>query len=547
MREQDIEVLACPRCAAPAEDSAIEDLTKPIKCSFCGSVYALRERQEDAQQLKQELKTWLEKMMVDRSSNGSGGIDLYSRHRIFTESMYPSLEREIDRHLENLEGVSEGPLVQLEATRELSGYAPNPFLVGMNQGDNQWLKRLSSHISAQQLQDCAVMPDDKLKLKRLQLRLQSLIYYANIAHLATPTIDSFKTVRQNVEALQKEYQEHAQDIVGEDSYRSYIMALKARMDGDILLLDVLISSLDEQRSIVPEASLVQLGRAIAQLKKAHQQANTCRYSSLYTIALKDGIEKDIVVAEIFQAVLRCYEMAVYRQEVEFAKFYKHLIDYVHNLADIQSADHLLWLLQSVCRMLEARCGNRPLPVLMDWSWVDPTVESKRRQSIFGLNGEKSKVMCYYWHPYWAVKVNYSELGRLIDKKGIAREGLVLVDATSPDQPIGRHLLVNDPSFPEISASIYNFRYLDKQGGSLPALFRADAAERAVRAYANRYMIGLHVTNIKAVHVVYLPAASVRYTGKKQSREIIMSGLGMVNQHMNTMLGKTQEFLQIYAI
>ncbi len=271
------EVLACPKCGAPADiESVTQDLSKPVQCLFCDNVYTLRQSQDDAQKLKQELKTWLEQMMVGSGMGSSSNIDVNARRFIFSENLYPTLKKDIDRRLEDLENAPEAPMIPFKGTSGFNEYQPSPLLVSIGQGDNQWLKTLSTRVSAQQLQDFAAVEADKQSLKVLQFRVASLIYYANIARLlSSDGAPSYQVVRQNVLALQKDYRAFAQDIVDE-SYRSYLVALDSRISGDILFLDVLIPTLEQGRSFPPEAALAQLERAMTQLTKA-DSTGECLY------------------------------------------------------------------------------------------------------------------------------------------------------------------------------------------------------------------------------------------------------------------------------
>jgi hypothetical protein len=545
MDGQNREFLTC-KCGAPIDINTVtQDPTKPIQCLFCGLVFTLRERQDDAQKIKQELKAWVEKLLV---GGGSGAADVHSRHLIFNEYTYPALKSAIDQYLENIEDVFEGSLVHVKPMTDFSDYQPSPVLVAIGKGDTQRLKILSASVSTQEVQDFAVMPTDRLQLKQLQLRVQSIIYHANIAHqLAEPSGSSHKIVRQNLVMLQKEYQEHARDIVDDDRYRSYVVALDARLRGDILLLDVLIPVLDEGYGVAPEATLNRLGRAITQLEKARQQASACTYNSLYTVPLQQGIQKDIDVARVFETIVKCYEVVTRTQPVEFGLFYERLTTYIHGLAKIQSANDLLWLLTSVQHFLKARSGDASVPALKDWSWLDQAMESTRRKALFGLGGEKTQIILRHYHPYWVIEVKYTEPGGLFSKKGIPRDGLILMDATSLDTPVEVLLLAGAPFLPLIRASTYTSysHFLDKQVMALPALVRSDMAERAVKAYARQHMAELKITNIRIMRVVYLPVASIRYTDKHQSRESIVGALNGVNQNLSNVLRQTQQFLQTY--
>ncbi len=548
MEERNLEPLLC-KCGAPLEMSTIQDLTQPIRCRFCGSIYVVRERQDDAQKIKQELKTWLEQLLA---AGGSSGSDNNLLHLTFNESLYPSLQREVDQYLENLEDVLESPMVHLKPMIGFSDYQPDSLLVTIGQGDKQELKILFARVSDRQVEGFAIMPTDRLKLKQLRLRVQSMIYYANIANqLEVPSPGSYKLIRENLAALQKDYQEYAQDIVDDDWYRSYLIALDTRVRGDILLLDVLIPVLDEGQGIAPEAALTRIGRAISELEKARQQAHTCMYSSYYTDLLENGIEKDIKVARVFEKVVTCYEMVTQTQQpVEFGLFNKCLTSYVYGLAPIQSINDLLWLLTSVHHLLKIRSGKAAVPALLDWSWLDPAIESARGTSFFSLGGEKSEKMLQHYHPYWAATVKYTEIDGFFSKKGSICEGLILVDATSPNTPVGIFLPTDDPFLPTIlraSTDRHTYIALGKQMVALPALLCDDTAERAVRAYADRYLVERNVTNIRMIHVVYLPATSIRYTSKRQSREIVMSSLNVINQNLGNVLKQTQQFLRTYSI
>ncbi|MBV9258762.1 MAG: hypothetical protein JO215_12180, partial [Ktedonobacteraceae bacterium] len=422
-----IETLACPKCAAPTTLQDGQDLTQPVQCPFCDTVYTVRQSQDNAQQLKKELKAWLDQMIVGSGYSGTGNVDVNARRFIFTESLYPTLKRDIDRRLEDFENVLEAPLVQIEETKNFRDYRPNTRLTTMANGDNQWLKTLSTRVLAQQLQDFAIVQDDKQKLQQLQMRVLSLIYYANVAQQQySPTPISYPVVRQNVVALQKDYQSYAQKIEDE-RYISYIHALDARVSGAILLLDLLISALDEGHNVAPETLLLQVNNVLAQLDKAHQLALACTYNPFYTSSLRVGIQKDILIARIVSAVIASFEVVTRTQAEEFKSFYKRLMQYVQSLASIQSAEHLLWLLTSIGRVLAARSGDAPLPVVKDWSWLEDAVEANRHRATFGTPGETAQVQAQHYHPYWVARLSYSAIGGALVKKASVHEGFLLVD------------------------------------------------------------------------------------------------------------------------
>ena len=291
----------------------------------------------------------------------------------------------------------------------------------------------------------------------------------------------------------------------------------------------------------------QLERAITQLNKAEQQALACTYSPLYTVPLQQGIHKDITVALIFRAVIKCYEIVTHVQSIDFEPFYQSLTDYTSALVHMQSPDHLLGLLQSIVRLLAARSGDDPISVLMDWSWLDAIVENQRVKGTFGIGGEKVVTVVHHLQPYWAATLNYAEQSGGIFKTVEGRSALILADATSTQTPVIGHLLSKDPSLPAIQAGINTFNLLDKQTIALPALISQDMAEKAMKAYTNQRTSELGATVVKMIGLIYLPAAFVRYKTKNGGqREIIVSRLNFVNQELNNVLSQTHQFLHQYG-
>ncbi len=448
-----IEVLACPRCNAPAEVKSGRDLSQPLQCPFCDTVYTVRQSQENEQQLKKDLKAWLDQMIVSSGYNGASGVDINARRFIFRESLYPALKKEIDRRLEAFENMLEAPLVQIKETRDFRDYRPDWNLTLLARGDNQWLKMLSTRVSARLLQDFAVAQEDKQRLGR---------------------------------------------------------------------------------NTAPDALWFQVGNVIAQLEKAQRLALACTYNPLYTVPLQLGIQKDITTARIFQAIVTNYGVATRRRAEEFRPFYRRLLRYARNLARIESAEHLHWLLTSIGRALLARAAEAPLPVVKDWTWLNAMVDGQRNK----ISGQVVR----HYHPYWIAQMNYTEVGGMFVKRASVREGFLLADASGIDAPIVVAVTGNDAAFPFMQAGLQNFQLLDQQIVSLPAVLPYDKAEQAIRDYAYAHEAELRVLATRMLGILYIPAASIRYIDKKGRREVVVSCLRNINQDLAQALKQTQEFL-----
>jgi hypothetical protein len=542
------EVLACPKCAAPAQFASTQDLSRPLRCPFCDTIYTLRQGQDNAQRLKQELIAWFDKVVVG-SGRASESVDVNARRYIFSDSLYPILKKEVERRMEAFDTVLEGPLIQVKETAGLREYQPDTSLLAIAQGRNQWLKTLVSRVTAEQLQRFAVVPDDQYKLRQLQLRLQNLIYHANIAQQFIATrASSYQIIKQNIIALQESYRPLLlQENEPEPRYRAFIAAQGERAHGALLLVEVLIGAFDERHGIVPERLVAQVAQARAQMEKAQQLADTCTYNPLYIVSLQHGIKKDITSARIFQAVVASYELVTRTQPCEFPLFYRRLLDYVQHLAPVRDADHLLWLLTSVSRMLSARATEIPLPIVKNWQWLEHAVAYHRRVGILGLGGERGKIKARFFHPYWTAHLSYTVVDGRFARKTKVREGLLLVDATSVDGPLVSVLMSENLHLQVVQEGLRQPEFFDKPMVSLPAVLTHDMAERVMKVYAGQHTAEFKVLSSRMIGVVYLPAAVVHYYSKRKQREQVVSLVPVVNQMLQLCLTQTTDFLRTYMV
>jgi hypothetical protein len=543
---QTIKVLACPKCAAPAELESLEwDLSRPIKCPCCDTVYTLQQSQDDAQLRERELRAWVEQRVAGISLSGASGVDLGTRSFLFNKDFYPDLKKDVDRRLEDLENAPEIPMIPLKPLAGFRDYQPDFPLVALGRGDNQWLKTLSTRLSAQQVQDFAALEEDRRRLRILLFRVNSLIYYANIACLLKDGAPSaLHIARHNVQALQKTYQAIMQDVTDEN-YRSYLLALNARLDGALLLLDVLLPTLEQGRSFPPEAALAQLERSLGQYQRAEQQATACTYNPLYTVPLQQGIQKDMQALQVVTGIIRCYQVIQHSSQVEFRAFYQDIMQYVYTLTSIQSFSQLLGLLDALRRMLAARAGEAPMPVINEWSWLQAALNSNTRKARFGKS-EKVESVVRHLHPYWIATLHYAEKQGKIFKSASERSAFILADATSANVSVVGYLLTNDPLLPIIEQGTRNFNLLDKQIMVAPALVSRDRAEQMMKQYAIQHAAELGATNVKMLDIIYLPVAYVQYKGKNQQRQLLISRVNFVNQNLSNVLAQTHQFLHQYG-
>jgi hypothetical protein len=537
--------LQCPNCAAPANLKSLEQNTSQyIKCRFCKHVYPLQQSQADAQQRELELRAWVQEQ-ISSISLASASADLATRSFLFNKNLYPNLKRDVDRFLEDVESAPEMPLIPFKPLVSFPDYQPHPALVSLGRGNHQDLKRLTTRLSAPQIQGFAAQGNDQLVLKTLQFRIDNLIYYANIASLLQVGDPSDLPIAlQNVQALQKEYQEFAQQVTDE-KYRSYLLTLNARLDGAVILLGVLTTTLTEGKVFSPDAALAELERSSNLYKKAEQQANACTYDPLYTIPLQQGIHKDMMVIQITTAMIKCYAVIQRSRPVEFRAFFDNTMQYVYALTAVRSFPQLLGLIDSLQRMLAARAGLTPLPVINEWSWLQPVVDGNIRKGMFG-GGETVGTVNRHLHPYWIATLNYAEKQGRIFKSGSESTGLILADATAVNVPVVGYLLANDPLLPIIGQGTQMYNLLDKQIMAAPALISREQAEQAMRQFASAHGTELGATNVRMIDLIYLPAAYVNYIGKNQQRTVLVGRVNFVNQDMGNVLAQTHDFLQQYG-
>jgi hypothetical protein len=163
--------------------------------------------------------------------------------------------------------------------------------------------------------------------------------------------------------------------------------------------------------------------------------------------------------QIVFAVLKCYEVILHTKEEEFRAFFDSTIRYIYALTPVQSFSQLSELVDALQRLLAAHTGEVPLPVINEWSWLQPAIEENKRKSMFAPP-ETVGAVARHLHPYWIATLNYAETRGKIFKSGSERLAFILADATSVNTPVVGYLLANDPLLPVIEQGVRNFNLLD---------------------------------------------------------------------------------------
>src|SRR5437016_6051364 len=98
--------IACPNCGAPPAEDFSPDCPA-YSCPYCNFQFTIERAREETEKLKRELQTWLSQMVSGVAAGSS--VDASSRAFIFKEKLYPSLQLELNRSVEWLEGFREHP------------------------------------------------------------------------------------------------------------------------------------------------------------------------------------------------------------------------------------------------------------------------------------------------------------------------------------------------------------------------------------------------------------------------------------------------------
>lgn len=534
------ERVACPECSAPLEDLQATP-GDTVRCAYCRATFTLKRAQEQTETVRQELRRWLDQVVVE--SVGEGTVDAASRRFIFAERLYPVLEREYRRNLEPYQDVQEHPLLFVDVFAPLDGYRPQDHVLRRLPDSVRRVRELSMRVNEPLLDDFAVVPEDRFRLRSLDFGVSSLVYLANVAnHLAQPGPEAYASARENLLALGKECAEYLRMEQHEAGTKQYLQAIQTRVEGSARVLSVLASIFQPGADFAPQPYIDELGAAQTLYREARRLAETAGYNPLSLAPLKTGLERDEQVILFLQALLQAYRTATANRNLDFPTFYADVKALLRvTVPAVSAAGDFTAALNIVDLILRSRRGEECLCLVADWGWVDAQVEAGRKKG-FLAGGETVARQSRYYHPFWYATIRYSVAKGAILASGVEKTAYGLMDALMGNAN-PEIVLPEMPLYSPLAQAVGHPVAVD-QIPVLPPLVVRPVAERLI-AQAARSLPGVRNVLVKMGELVYLPAVVAHYSSKQGERVASYSLSLPVSAIADTLLLRVEPFFERY--
>jgi|HubBroStandDraft_4_1064222.scaffolds.fasta_scaffold03303_5 hypothetical protein len=536
--------VACPNCGAPMGEDLSPD-RRFYTCEYCSHKFAFEQARDQTEQLRQELQGWLSKL-VSGAAAGGNAVDATSRAFIFRERLYPSLEMEFNRSMELLEGFREYPLYQTELGALFRGYSSEESPLRAEHQQLAPVRNLTGKLCAPAVREFVVSAEDEQRLAAMQSSTMELIYTANIMQQsARYCAEGYVAARQNLDALRDLYHT-TQKRAASASEKQFLSASLARLESAGTVMDVLSRVYSSASGeLMGSAFSGELDTAKNLYAQALQLVDESGYSPMQTVPWRHGVEKEVALVELQTGLLNAYDRVVANAGGSFFEFQSALVEFTRqSKAPVADPQSLAAVADGLALLVEARRGGRTLPRLADWSWLGDFQENNRSKKVMFLGKEEQiESLEQYWQPFWLASLSFSQSEGALFKSGSAKQALLILDATSPQQCFAS--TVEDGSVLNVSLQGASKRQVPDQRLTLPSLVTEASAQIILESYARSNPV-LRNPKVTLQQVVYLPAARVVYKSKEGTRVLVGSVISSINPHTDQLRYSTGVFVKRYA-
>lgn len=520
----------CPSCNGPQALQAGGQYT----CEYCLQPFTVADAQREASRLLDDVKRWV----LDKVGSGDlgEGVDASSRSYIFQQRVLPEIQRDVDRSLEDFGPYAQFPLVRPPVT------IPNPSQVGGNPLLLQreailGLKNLRARLLSDHVVAFAVREQDRAAIQGMDRRLSQLVHMSNVADAAASgTAAGYAAARKNLEALLSEVDAELAASGGPSVPTAFLTALKTRYQG-LVELSRACEQLVGSRSIVGGSVAERLERIAKSLQESAQGVEASGHSAADAMPIVIGIHGEVEACRTLAAWLRAYDGMVGRASPAFAEFTREVeavVDGVKPEARVDVLEPLMWALQ-------AARGERDVPVVDDFSWVDSWAERSRVRKSLGLFGveERTQQVEQFLVPVWVVEVFYSKEAGTVFKEGVERWCIALVEACHPTA--ADVVIVEDNRHPLVEA-LERPRAVAGARVAMPRSTPANALSAVDKALCSRPDI--LTPRIRVTGLALAPAAVAHYESKKGTRQqaVCLRGLFPVDASLGHSWAAGQQLL-----
>lgn len=514
----DAVALRCPGCMAPLPVPQDKFQTS-VTCEYCGGSFALKIASEEMERLRDDVRRWISETATKAGT--SSIIDEASRQFIFHNKIWPQLTVTVDRAVEFYQATRYMPLFTFPILANLESSPFNDALL-LTPDITSLVDRLKSvvaQIQSPELAPFAINDREKSDLLALEVNCMEVVHFSNVRFsLAMFTTDGFERARTNLHAVGGLYSAAAEtSAVVDAAYGKLMLAQSTRLSADEKAVEILAKLMSQSEGVLIEPMVIELENAARNCEKAASDIESSGREPKETAPASEGCRNDAQVIQMLADCTRIYSQCAVESGEGFASFLGMLELAIDKVKTPES--DINWLksfLSNLRRHMGAVVSEIEVPVVSDFSWVEPLAAASVRRSLFSGN-ETYDVKDRLLLPFWMAEMHFSEQkGSWIFKKGQSAKGLMFMDAT---KQIGTcFILLGDSQLAEQSLRACESPGVIGQSAlAVMPIVSADIALKRMKTFidgSEQYRGGF----VKMVDIVYLPSAIVRYVNRKGERD-----------------------------
>lgn len=487
----------CPYCGAPSD---IIEGVNTVSCKFCGSDYQLKAAEEEMEELRKDILSWIREI----SSSGSV-VDEASRRFIFKEKIFPVIRMEVQRSTEMyalskhrglMYGVIRGML-----GRELEENA------GIDHDGKQRISRAVTRASSPEVKGFAVSREDRARLIGLRIDCQEIIFINNIRGLIRePSSEDLERVKNNFKALEDLYSEYIAGVEGKD--RTFYELVRKRYRISFKAIERVISILGGEA-----ADMDWFDRISQEMSEVKNELDDVEMEMSRLVPVLEGMDEDDHAMTILADVMR-----IYSKQGGAGSFREFLEDLQNVINWGRPTDRgLHGFLVNIEKYIDVLKSKKPVRIFRETDWIVPVMASNRKTSFFS-GDEKADIVSNTFIPFWAYHMEFSNQKGMIFREGYSDQCMVLQAAVNvKDGTIVIH--DEDPLYKDMMVVMNGQKQVLGGGEALCPVVGEEAAREVLDGRKARDQLFCS-GNLKFMTLVYIPAVEVEYKKRSSSRRMV---------------------------
>jgi hypothetical protein len=504
--------LACPDCGAPVATMPPPGVA--ARCAYCDATFTVERVEKEENRSHEELRRWLDTVVAVGAAGGT--VDAASRHFIFSERLYPSLNLEATRHLEAFAALRSLALGGLHGSQLFGPQASLP----VGRLDMTALRAIVSRLDAPEVRSFALIADDRQRLDELSLRVRLLLRLGTTVQQLRQGPAGYQSGSKNVRAIVELLRASAMESPG--ARADFLNGCALRYEAADAVLALLIR-LQQPGAIDAGDGEATLIASQALLATAEQTLKSSGYAPIEVVSMQREIAAEREQLAGLHLLLGVYAASRTAGNESLFAFSQRLERFggAVGLA-LSGASAVADFLAVVA--LWSGGGQMPIVAVHDWNWTTQAIDSQRKRGgVFGGGGESLAAQRDYWHPYFCFPLNYSVVKGSLFKGGVEESGYALVSAVGAASPVA--VLAQSPFVVTVQSASPG---LPADGRERAAPLRGpNVAAQEAAAHCQRQP-ALRNARLGAPELLYLPATLAAFADRNGQRTINLSLAGTLD-------------------